>query len=288
MDRSVIPSLDDLRAFEMVARTGSVRQAADALALTHGAVSRRISKLSQALGLPLLEPDGRGVRLTPAGERLAKATADGFAIITGALTELRQETATTPIVISCERSVAIRWLIPRLSDFQAAHPDVDLHLSVGGGALDFARDRVSVALRRLDFPLNPDWSVEPLMQEEVGPVMPPDYAARFRAGAYTALASGTRPDAWSGWLERHPDAPKPAEIRFMDHHFLMVEAAASGLGVALCPKVLAVDDLDRGRLIAPSGFSRDGTAYGLIRPKGAEPDGVAALRNWLTAQTAAL
>ena len=288
MDRSEIPSLDDLRAFETVARTGSVRLAADALALTHGAVSRRIAKLSGALGIKLLEPDGRGVRLTVAGERLAKATGEGFAIITDALAELRHEAATPPLVISCERSVAIRWLIPRLSSFQDAHPEVDLHLSVGGGALDFARDRVGIALRRLDFPLNPRWSVETLLREEVGPVMPPDFADRFQAGDYIALASRTRPDAWTQWLDRHPAAPRPAETRFMDHHFLMVEAAATGLGVAICPKVLAVDDLERGRLIAPCGFSEDGTAYGLIKPAENGSEDITRLRNWLIAQAATL
>ena len=289
MDRSVIPSLDDLRAFETVARTGSVRSAASALSLTHGAVSRRLSNLQQAIGIQLYEPDGRGLRLTEAGERLSQAATNGFALITDALAEIRSEAAGQPVVLSCERSVAIRWLIPRLSSFQDAHPDVDLHLSVGGGPLDFAKDRVSLAIRRLDFPLNPLWSVETLMPEEVGPVMPAEFEDRFWAGGYTALASRTRPHAWARWLERHSDVPKPAETRPMDHHFLMVEAAASGLGVAMCPKVLAVDDLERGRLIAPCGFSEDGTDYGLILPDaGAVSPGIARLRQWLMDSVSAI
>ena len=70
MDRSDIPSLDDLRAFEATARLGSVRLAADSLALTHGAVSRRITKLANDIGVRLFEKNGRGLRLTPAGETL--------------------------------------------------------------------------------------------------------------------------------------------------------------------------------------------------------------------------
>ncbi|NVN39433.1 helix-turn-helix domain-containing protein, partial [Ameyamaea chiangmaiensis] len=78
MKRSDIPSLDDLRAFAAVVRLGSVRAAAVELALTHGAVSRRVSKLAAELNLTLLEPDGRGVRPTRDGARLARAATDAL------------------------------------------------------------------------------------------------------------------------------------------------------------------------------------------------------------------
>ena len=79
MERSEIPSLDDLRAFEATARHGSVRLAADSLALTHGAVSRRISKLARDLRFDLFEKSGRGLRLTEAGETLNLTLARFFA-----------------------------------------------------------------------------------------------------------------------------------------------------------------------------------------------------------------
>jgi DNA-binding transcriptional LysR family regulator len=56
--------------------------------------------------------------------------------------------------------------------------------------------------------------------------------------------------------------PRPTEIRFYDHHFLIVEAASAGLGVVLSPMVLATDDIDRERLIAPVGFDPDGATTG--------------------------
>jgi DNA-binding transcriptional LysR family regulator len=92
MKRSDVPFLDDLRAFETVARLGSVRAAAAELALTHGAVSRRVSKLSADLGLRLLEADGRGVRLTCDGEKLAEATGQAFSLITDTLADIRSST----------------------------------------------------------------------------------------------------------------------------------------------------------------------------------------------------
>lgn len=149
------------------------------------------------------------------------------------------------------------WLIPRLSEFQDRQPEIDLHLSVGGGGFDFARDHITLAIRRLDFAIDANWQVERLIEEEVGPVMHPAMADRFAAGGYVALAAKTRPDAWQKWSAAHPDAPR--STRFLDHHFLMVEAAAGGLGVAMCAKIIALDDIRKGRLAAPLGFKPDGS-----------------------------
>ncbi|GAA4496883.1 LysR family transcriptional regulator [Gluconacetobacter tumulicola] len=285
MKRSDIPSLDDLRAFAAVVRLGSVRAAAVELALTHGAVSRRVSKLAAELSLTLLEPDGRGVRPTRDGERLARAASDALGGIAAALAEIRSSAAAPPIVLSCERSLAMRWLIPRLSDFQDRHPGIDVHLSTGGGALDFARERITLAIRRLDFPLDPDWSVTTLVPESVGPVVRPDMAEQFASGDYLALGSRTRPEAWRNWLASRPDIPAPRDVRLYDHHFMMLEAAASGLGIALSPRIIAADDVANGRLLAPAGFDADGTSYGLIRPRGAQmTESVEVLERWLTHQ----
>ncbi|NIE81702.1 LysR family transcriptional regulator [Asaia sp. As-1742] len=285
MKRSDIPSLDDLRAFEAVTRLGSVRAAAVELALTHGAISRRVSKLAADLKLQLLEPDGRGVRPTPDGERLALATSDALQGISTALAEIRSPLISPPIVLSCERSLAMRWLIPRLSDFQDRHPSIDVHLSTGGGPLDFERERITLAIRRLDFPLNPNWTVTTIMAEAVGPVMRSDMAARFEGGNYLALGSRTRPEAWRKWLASRPDIPEPRDIRLYDHHFIMLEAAANGLGVALSPQIIAAGDMARGRLLAPVGFDADGTFYGLIQPKGNGPtEHAKALEKWIIQQ----
>ena len=287
MKRSELPSLDDLRAFQTVARLGSVRAAAAELFLTHGAISRRVSKLSADLGLQLLEADGRGVRLTEVGERLAEATGRAFATISDKLADIRSSSAPSPIILSCERSLAMRWLIPRLSGFQDRHPDVEVHLSTGGGGIDFARDRVTLAIRRLDFLIDPEWSIIQLMPERVGPVMLPSLRKKFEAGDYVALGSRTRPHAWESWFVQHPHAPRPRASQLLDHHFLMAEAALGGLGVALAPQAIAADDVNSGRLEAPLGFEHDGTLYGLIHPKSIVVSaGLQALKDWLTKESA--
>ena len=288
MKRSEIPSLDDLRAFHATAKLGSVRLAADELALTHGAVSRRISKLSQDIGLTLFERSGRDLRLTAAGETLNLTLGRFFAELSTTIENLRAtDTRRNALVLSCEPSVAMRWLIPRLAGFQAAHPLIALHLSVGGGAVEFRRERIDLAIRRLDFALPEAWHVQRLFAEKMGPVMTPELAPAFAAGDYIALGAKTRPDAWSHWLSAHPSAPRPSEIRFHDHHFFSVEAASAGLGVALSPLVLAIDDVEKGRLVAPRGFDADGSHYGLIwAGPGELGRGAGALAEWLQAECA--
>lgn len=289
MKRSNIPYLDDLRAFETVARLGSVRAAAGELALTHGAVSRRVSKLAADLNLRLLEAQGRGLRLTRDGAILAEVTGKAFGLITAALAEIRSASTPAPIILSCERSLAMRWLIPRLSGFQDQFPDVEVHLSTGGGAFDFVRDRVALAIRRLDFPVDPSWTVVRLMPERVGPVMLPALRGGFEVGEYVALGARTRPEAWEAWLSAHPEAPRPRTLRFLDHHFLMAEAALGGLGVALAPQAIAADDVAAARLESPFGFDPDGSDYGLIHPKSMSGSaGLAALRDWIIAQSEGL
>lgn len=283
MNRSDFPSLDDLRAFETTARLGSVRLAADHLALTHGAVSRRITKLSEDLGFRLFEKSGRGLRLTPAGETLNLTVTRCFNELAATVESLRASAVQqNALVLSCEPSVAMRWLIPRLAGFQSDYPDIALHLSVGGGPVQFRRDRIDLAIRRLDFALPDAWNVKRLFAESVGPIMNPVLSDAFKAGEYIGLGSKTRPDAWSQWLTAHPGYKRPTEIRYHDHHFLMVEAASAGLGVALSPLVLATDDIERGRLVAPAGFDADGSHYGLIWLGESELSGKAAsLAEWL-------
>jgi DNA-binding transcriptional LysR family regulator len=288
MKRSDLPSLDNLRAFEATARLRSVRSAAKYLALTHGAVSRRVSKLSEHLGIRLFEKSGRGLRLTQAGETLFLTVSRLFGELENTVRNLRPPQAEDKVVaLSCEPSVAMRWLIPRLGKYENEQPDIALHLSVGGGPIDFTRDGINLAIRRLDFPMLDAWHIEHLFAERVGPVMAPRLVSSFEAGNYIALGSKTRADAWSKWLAAHPDCPRPRDIRLHDHHFLMAEAASASLGVALSPKVLAIDDIERGRLVAPEGFVDDGTYYGLILPKRTKPPAsVAQLMTWLRRQCA--
>ncbi|MCI0579293.1 MAG: LysR family transcriptional regulator, partial [Chloroflexi bacterium] len=259
-----LPSLDALKAFEAAARLGSFSRAAAELHVTHGAISRHVANLERQLGVALFDRAHRRVALTPAGRILFEATHDGLATISSAVARLRPDAARRPFVVSCERSLAMKWIIPRLSEFQDENPGLRLHLSTGGGSVEFAGEYLDVAIRRADFPLNPAWHIENFMAERIGPVCHPKVAEAFKQGTFVALHTTSRPSAWSDWGGRTGHDFPQRQDQYFDHFFLCVEAAIAGLGVAVVPLAIAIDELETGRLVAPAGFVADGTKYCLI------------------------
>jgi LysR family glycine cleavage system transcriptional activator len=277
-----LPALNSLRAFELAARHRSFTRAAKDLFVTHGAVSRQIAGLEAALGVRLFERRNRSVRLTVDGEVLSRAATNAFATLEQALERIGQRKEDRPLVVSCERSLAMRWLIPRLSAFQDAYPMIKLHLSTGGGAVDFEGEFLDLAIRRADFPLNPRWQITKLFDERIGPVCAPGQLSRLRAGQLPVLHTRTRPDAWSMWLDLSGQGPSAGEERTLEHFFLTVEAAAAGLGVAIGPESIVRDDIVSGRLVAPYGFIADGTSYVLIgRPSGDTDGRESVFSDWI-------
>ena len=121
MDRRHLPPLTALRAFEAFARRGRMTLAADELFVTHGAVSRQIRSLEDAVGLQLTEGPRHKLKLTDAGERLAAALSGAFDQVEAALSDLKTA-AHVELRLSCVGTLAIRWLIPRLSAFTPATP----------------------------------------------------------------------------------------------------------------------------------------------------------------------
>ena len=121
-----IPPMQALRAFEAAARRQSLSRAAEALSLTHGAISHQIKALEAALNVRLIERAGRGIRLTEEGERLAARLRGALAEIEDALREASQRSNPRQLRVSVTPSFAARWLLPRLGRFIAQHKDIDV------------------------------------------------------------------------------------------------------------------------------------------------------------------
>ncbi|MFC4485636.1 LysR substrate-binding domain-containing protein [Cupriavidus campinensis] len=279
--------LGAIRFFEAAARLGSFVRAADELHLTHGAISRQIRQLEEALGVPLFERRNRAVFLTEAGRTLHAAATQSLAGLAEAVARIRAPAPRAALVLSCEPTIAMRWLIPRLSRFAAAYPDIALHLMAAGGPIDFRKSGVDVALRRNDFPFDTRWHTRELAQECVGPVCRPDLATADPA-AVTRLHTRTRPDAWQRWqqFEAGEKAGPAVQIgrsdQWYEHFYLSLQAASAGLGWAMASRLMAADELADGRLAAPLGFVADGSSYYLIAPAPFAQDArLAALHGWL-------
>lgn len=271
---SKTPPLNALRFFDAAARLGSFVQAAAELHLTHGAVSRQIKLLEESLGVDLFERRNRAVFLTPQGVQLYAATQRTFVQLNAALEALRQPARNAPLVVSCEPTLAMKWLIPRLSDFYQKYPDIHLHIFAAGGPVAFARDGVDVALRRNDFTWDAAVHAEKVCDEWIGPVCTPSFVKRKRIDlrSQRLLHTATRKTAWAKWQAASNVDIDHASDQTYEHFYLSLQAACAGLGVAIGSILMVQEEISTGRLVAPYGFVQDGSAYYLLSPEPMDTD----------------
>lgn len=284
--RQHITSLPALACFRVAAELESFSKAADRLNLTHGAVSRAVRLLEEDLGTPLFERRNRAVFLTDAGRRLAHVVARGLGEIEEEAQRIKAEHANAPVTVSCEPTLMMRWLIPRMPQFHAAHPSADVRLLAGGGPVSLGSG-IDLAIRRNDFTWPETYLSRHLFDERIAPVCRPDKATVFfesgrMNAAATLLHTRTRPSAWAAWADLVGE-DHPANLRQdFEHFYFSLQAAVAGLGVAIGPWHLVQDDIRAGLLAAPQGFQADGSAYFLLSAHEPENDSAAAaFRDWL-------
>lgn len=279
--------LNALRFFDAAARLGSFVKAADELRLTHGAVSRQVRLLEDMLGIALFERRNRAVFLTPQGELLRAATEHAFEHIAATVEALRQPARQVPLVVSCEPTISMKWLIPRLGDFYKRHPEVQLHIFASGGPVAFQRDGVDVALRRNDFRWGSEVYGEKVCDEWVGPVCAPALLKRHKLhlAAQKILHTSSRKTAWAHWRSVSNLDVGHIGSQTYEHFYLTLQAACAGLGVAIGSVFMTQEEIGSGRLVAPFGFVRDGSEYFLLSslPFATDPRRVAFLQ-WLREQ----
>lgn len=287
MSQTPRPSFNALRAFEATARLRSMTAAAQELSVTHGAVSRHVRSLEEVLGLQLLTRGPGATEPTAEGTRLAEGVAAAISLLQSTIDQLRPG----PLTLSCSASILTHWLIPRLGRFYQAYPGVELQFNVNYGAVDVIRENIGVAIRNTMVAPPQDVVVRELVTEWIGPVCTPDYmrSQRIRKPgdlkAARLMVAKTRPQAWSEWggaagmsLQQLP----PVRESF-DHFYLLIQAAACGLGMAPVPRMLVLDDLQSGKLVAPFGFVAGPHKLALwIAPHSRSRPEARALADWLT------
>ncbi|WP_455922624.1 LysR substrate-binding domain-containing protein [Pseudomonas putida] len=260
-----LPPLASFRFFTVAAHTQSFVKAAQLLHVTHGAVSRQVRLLEEALGLELFERRNRAIFLNQAGRTLYNVTAPLFEQLESTVHRLQNEAREEVLVVSCEPTIAMKWLIPRLPDFHARHPHLQLQLLAAGGPIDFARTGVDLAIRRDDFHWDESLHSVAICQEWIGPVCTPANCPEDgRLDGQPLLRSRTRPAAWDNWL-RMRNQPVPVAPRVdYEHFYLCLQAATAGLGISMASFLMVQDELASGQLVAPFGFAADGSSYCLL------------------------
>lgn len=285
-----LPSLNALRAFEATARLGSVSRAAEELHVTHGAISRQLRLLEDALGQALVVRQGRGIVLTTIGEQLRDHVSSAFEQLREGWTELQRERRDAPFVLGCAGSLLARWVIPRLERLERDLPMLRLHLSPEEDPLAPRHAEPDAALAVASPPWPSGWQVHVLAREHIGPVVSPRYAglARLTERGATALNdeallfTHSRPQAWPAWARANGIAIDSLHYgQGFAHLFYLLEAAVAGLGVAIAPLQLVQDDIDAGRLLAPWGFKQTDASWILATPRRRSDSRVDALAEWM-------
>lgn len=292
-----LPPLNALRAFEAAGRCGSMAEAADELAVTPAAISHQIKSLEEHFGFALFNRSVRSIHLTDRGAALLPYLSKGLDLWREGCRKLVTLDDETPLVISSAPVFAGKWLVRRLAEFNALHPDITVRLDGSLSLADFTSDGVDAAIRFGTGPY-PDLHAEALVNEDVVPVCAPSlltgaHALKVPADlAHCTLlhvdwyaAAGTQPD-WAMWLKiAGVDDVDSSRGPVFTSDSLAVEAAINGGGVALVSEFLVREDLDRGRLVKPFDLVLPSSHwYWLLCPKESlERTKVRAFRDWLVA-----
>ena len=279
------PSLNALRAFEAMARTGRVTLAAEELHVTHSAVSRQVKALEAALGVRLFAGPKNRLQLTAAGRELLPALTEAFDQISAAVRRAR--TGAEDLHVAVNASLSVKWLIPRLSAFQAAHPDIRLHLSELAAHATSHRGAEAV-VRLVPTSRLADPNCTAFARNFLGVVMSPEVAARHGGDPLHAprLGIATHAEAWPIFAALAGLELPPAHERPFAHVHFAVEAALAGLGAAVISWPLCYEEVLSGRLVAPLGFRRTESAAALLQAPGAESRALDRFRAWLVAEGA--
>jgi len=261
--------LKAFHVFHITASSSSFSDAAKKLCITHGAVSKQIKILESYLSKSLYYREGRNVRLTHEGELLKFYTEQAFQALETGVDKISQ-VSNQCLEVSCEPTLTMRWLMPRLSDFYANNINADVKLSTAGGAVNLGVSGLSLAIRRDDFELIPDYKKTSLVDEWVGPVFSPEYWSQVKddLSQVKLLNSQTRPKAWANWANRSGNRFLSDNLsQTFAHFYFCYQAATDGLGAAVGSYPLVVDDINRGNLVAPFGFVLSGHRYILLSQK---------------------
>lgn len=294
-----LPSLELIRSFEAAARNLSFTKAAEELLVTQSAVSRQVKMLEEQLGAELFLRRHRALLLTEGGQEFYRAAVSAIKLLSDSAGKIRERGSNRVLTVSTTAGFAALWLIPRLAEFRAMHPQVDIRIDANNKMLDLRQENIEVAIRYCPSEMAPAGAIK-LFGEEVLPVCSPKLLTRA-----TPLAT---PDdlrhhnllhlewrdgksapwlTWTVWLEvmQVADFKPKGSLRF-NQYDQVIQAAIDGQGVALGSSALVRQLLRDGKLIAPlPQASKSSRSYFAVTSPlhDTRPD-VAAFIGWLIQQ----
>ncbi|NOX39987.1 MAG: LysR family transcriptional regulator [Alphaproteobacteria bacterium] len=290
MNWNRIPSLAGLRAFEAAARCLSFSKAAKELNVTHAAIAQHVRNLEADFSESLLVRQGRGLALTANGVQLAESLQVGFDEIARGVENLRAKNEDRPLNITITPAFATSWLMPRIGEFWANHPDISLNLNPSIGLVDIIRDSFDLAIRFGDGNW-PNLTSELLTDGDFWVVSHPDL---IRGRAVNCLGDVTDLP-WileSQMMERRAIIEREGidfenvDIKLMDTNGMVISGALAGLGVTVQPKSLVQAEIKAGALAKICEIRGEGLGYYLVTVPNRAPKGLKVFRAWLRSAAA--
>lgn len=292
--------LANLHTFLVAARHLSFTRAADELCLTASAVSHRMARLEDELKLKLFHRLARKVELTDDGERIFQAMQLTMDTLSEAVQERAHAQLQGQLCLYARPSIAQCWLVPRLGDFMARYPGIQLDVRVGNEPVDYRTRRIDLALCYSNGE-HPGLRSRRLMPERIAPVCSPDYArahdltghpARLShctvlhdVAAWDNIAFDTE---WRLWLQAAgQNLELPERFMTFDRSDLSTLAAINQAGVAMGREQLVRKRVQDGELVLPFGGFQGVMNYGyyLVHPAHeAMPKRLQVLIDWLIEQ----
>ena len=258
MPRS-LPPLNAVRAFEAAGRLGSFKSAAGELGVTQGAISQQVRLLEDRLRAPLFERHNRRITLTPAGRVYLSEVGQALDRVAAA-TAKYGEIGATILRVNAPATFSLRWLVPKIAEFQALYPQIKVRIESSSIPIDALAERADVIIRGGPDAFH-DYQVRPFLSEARLPVCSPALVERVplrQVGdlrRHTLIHTLSLPNLWHDWLFKAgaPGLEAGADL-VLDHLYLTLQAALNGVGIAMGPTALVAEDLAARRLVAP--FSR--------------------------------
>lgn len=287
-----LPRLSALLMFESAARNLSFTSAARELHVTQAAVSQQVRALERELGIALFNRLHRGLELTRQGRRLHRAASTAFEHIAMTREELCGPHKTSGITIGVTFAVATFWLVPRLPQFRALYPQIDVHVVATDRGFEKVADQVDAGIAYGTGPW-PGFRAILLREGEVFPVCSPGYLRRRpKLTRMEQLVDETllsidddRPGLldWPVWFAEFGIAGYTSRSNLkINSHPLLMQAACEGQGIALGWGLLTDDLLERGKLVRPlSAMMRTPRGFHFLVSEKGVSDGVNAFRNWV-------
>ncbi len=290
-----IPPTSVLRAFEAAVRFKNFSKAADHLGVSQSAISHAIKDLEIIVGKKLFTRNARRTAPTADAILLCEAVRNGFKQIHEAVQECRATQNANELVVSCFPGFAVKWLFPKLINFDTEHPGIAVSLKTLVGARKVAEDEADIAI---DYVSKGSvvYSAEMLAEEHLIPVCSPEYLQnngpletpgdlhRHALLCDEVNAPEGVQTLWTHWLE---SVGVPSSIlatrRTFGQSNMVIQAAVEGRGVALGRTMLIAEDLQQKRLVAPFGPAVPSPyGYYLVAAGGdRKAENVAAFKSWI-------